>query len=150
MGSNPGRKLSLLGFSHPVEGSLFQVQGEIIGKATLIRDHLRRKPVTPLTDPGPTRLADPNRSPGRETIYILSILYTGTLVDLFFLRAVPVPVDIQTISVITKIIFHIQRTTTGVYHNLYINTRVPLLVLLQFYYYKTSEIAEAALVSTYL
>ena len=27
MGSNPGRKLSLLGFAHPVEGSLFQVQG---------------------------------------------------------------------------------------------------------------------------
>ena len=114
MGSNPSRKLSLLGFAHPVEGSLFQVQGEIIGKAALIRDRLRRKPVTPPTDPGPTRLADPNRSPGRETIYILSILYTGTLVDLFFLRAVPVPVDIQTISIITKIIFHIQITTTVV------------------------------------
>ena len=27
MGSNPGRKLSLLGFAHPVEGSPFQVQG---------------------------------------------------------------------------------------------------------------------------
>ena len=27
MESNPGRKLSLLGFAHPVEGSLFQVQG---------------------------------------------------------------------------------------------------------------------------
>ena len=27
MGSNPCRKLSLLGFAHPVEGSLFQVQG---------------------------------------------------------------------------------------------------------------------------
>ena len=27
VGSNPGRKLSLLGFAHPVEGSLFQVQG---------------------------------------------------------------------------------------------------------------------------
>ena len=27
MGSNPGRKLSLLGFAHPVERSLFQVQG---------------------------------------------------------------------------------------------------------------------------
>ena len=27
VGSNPCRKLSLLGFAHPVEGSLFQVQG---------------------------------------------------------------------------------------------------------------------------
>ena len=27
MGSNPCRKLSLLGIGHPVEGSLFQVQG---------------------------------------------------------------------------------------------------------------------------
>ena len=27
VGSNPRRKLSLLGFAHPVEGSLFQVQG---------------------------------------------------------------------------------------------------------------------------
>ena len=27
MGRNPGRKLSLLGFAHPVEGSPFQVQG---------------------------------------------------------------------------------------------------------------------------
>ena len=34
-----------------------------------------------------TRLADPNRSPGRETIYILYCT-TGTLIDLFFLRAV--------------------------------------------------------------
>ena len=36
MGSNPCRKLSLLGFAHPVEGSLFQVQG-VIRKATLTR-----------------------------------------------------------------------------------------------------------------
>ena len=36
MGSNPGRKLSLLGFAHPVEGSPFQVQ-RAIGKATLTR-----------------------------------------------------------------------------------------------------------------
>ena len=35
---------------------------------------------------------------------ILSILYIGTLFDLFFLRAVPVPIGAQTISVITKII----------------------------------------------
>ena len=43
MWSNPGRKLSLLGFAHPVEGSPFQVQGAI-GKATLIRGLLRRGP----------------------------------------------------------------------------------------------------------
>ena len=36
MGSNPGKKLSLLGFAHPVEGSPFQVQG-VIGKAALTR-----------------------------------------------------------------------------------------------------------------
>ena len=42
MGSNPCRKLSLLGFAHPVEGSPFQVQGAI-GKAVLIRGRLRRK-----------------------------------------------------------------------------------------------------------
>ena len=45
--------------------------------------------VTP-PDFGPTRLADPNRSPGRETIYILYC--TGTLIDMFFLRVVLVPV----------------------------------------------------------
>ena len=42
MGSNPCRKLSLLGFAHPVEGSPYQVQGAT-GKATLIRGRLRRK-----------------------------------------------------------------------------------------------------------
>ena len=36
MGSNPGRKLSLLGFAHPVEGTPFQVQGAI-GKVALTR-----------------------------------------------------------------------------------------------------------------
>ena len=43
MRSNPCRKLSLLGFAHPVEGSPFQVQGAI-GNAVLIRGRLRRKP----------------------------------------------------------------------------------------------------------
>ena len=42
MGSNPGRKLSLLGFAHPVEGSPFQVQGAI-GKAALTRDRVLEK-----------------------------------------------------------------------------------------------------------
>ena len=36
MGSNPCRKLSLVGFAHHVDGSAFQVQGAI-GKATLTR-----------------------------------------------------------------------------------------------------------------
>ena len=35
-GSNPRRKLSLLGFAHPVEGSLFQVQG-VYRRMTLTR-----------------------------------------------------------------------------------------------------------------
>ena len=43
MGSNPGTKLSLLGFAHPVEGLPFQVQGAI-GKAAPIRGHFRKKP----------------------------------------------------------------------------------------------------------
>ena len=42
MGSNPCRKLSLLGFAHPIEGSPFQVHGAI-EKAALIRGRLRRK-----------------------------------------------------------------------------------------------------------
>ena len=42
VGSNPCRKLSLLGFAHPVEGSLFQVQG-LFEKTALIRGHVRRK-----------------------------------------------------------------------------------------------------------
>ena len=40
MGSNLRRKLSLLGFAHPVEGSLFQVQG---GRRSL-EAVFRRKP----------------------------------------------------------------------------------------------------------
>ena len=36
MGSNPYRKLSLLGIAHPVEGSLFQVQG-VYRRTTLTR-----------------------------------------------------------------------------------------------------------------
>ena len=35
-GSNPCRRLLLLGIAHPVEGSLFQVQG-VFEKTTLIR-----------------------------------------------------------------------------------------------------------------
>ena len=36
VGSNPCRRLSLLGIVHPVEGKLFQVQG-VFGKTTLTR-----------------------------------------------------------------------------------------------------------------
>ena len=36
MGSNPRRKLSLLGFAHLVEGSLFRVQG-VYRRAALTR-----------------------------------------------------------------------------------------------------------------
>ena len=36
VGSNPCRKLSLLGIAHPVEGSLFQVQG-VHKRTTLTR-----------------------------------------------------------------------------------------------------------------
>ena len=39
MGSNPCRRLSLLGIAHPVERSLFQVQG-VYKKTTLTRDRV--------------------------------------------------------------------------------------------------------------
>ena len=55
----------------------------------------------------PTRLADPNRVRGAR-------LYTGTFYQFFFLRVELVPVGIQTISVITKIIYIYKRTITGV------------------------------------
>ena len=42
MGSNTGRKFSLLGFVHLVEGSPFQVQ-RAIGKAALIRGRFDKK-----------------------------------------------------------------------------------------------------------
>ena len=47
MGSNPSRKLSLLGFAHPVEGSPFQVQGAI-GKAALTRGRLEESQIVAL------------------------------------------------------------------------------------------------------
>ena len=42
MGSNPCKRLSLLGIPHPVEGSLFQVQG-VFRKTTLIRGLFEKK-----------------------------------------------------------------------------------------------------------
>ena len=42
VGSNPCRRLSLLGIAHPVEGSLFQVQ-RVFGMMTLIRGRFENK-----------------------------------------------------------------------------------------------------------
>ena len=87
-------------------------------------------------DPGPTRLADPNQSPGRDTIYTIYILCcTGTLINPFFLRVVPVPVSIQTISVITKIIYIYQKNyhRSGVHKNLYTYTESIFLYMYNFY-----------------
>ena len=39
MGSNPDRKLSLLGFAYPVKGSLFKVQG-VCTRTALARDRI--------------------------------------------------------------------------------------------------------------
>ena len=61
----------------------------------------------------PDSRSDPNGgskpSPRHETIY-----WDSLPVFFFFFRAKLVPVDIQTISVITKIIYIYKRTTTGV------------------------------------
>ena len=69
------------------------------------------------------------KSGARYCLYY--ILYcTRTLIDLFFLRAVPVPVGIQIIFVIKKIILHIQKNyhRSGVHHNLYTYTEFHLLI----------------------
>ena len=73
-------------------------------------------------DPGPTRMADPNRVQGAR-------LFTGTLIDRFFLRAELVPVVIQTISVITKNHLHLQKNyhRSGVPQNIYTYTESHLL-----------------------
>ena len=39
VGSNPCRKLSLLGIAHPIEGPLFKVQG-VYRRTALTRDHV--------------------------------------------------------------------------------------------------------------
>ena len=82
-------------------------------------------------DPGPTRLADFNRSPGRDAIYTIYILYcTGTLIDMFFLRADTCTCSIQTISIITKIIYIYQKKYhwSGAHKNLYTYTESHLLI----------------------
>ena len=76
-------------------------------------------------DSDPTRMAGSNRVRGAR-------LYTGTLIDLFFLKAELVPVGIQTISVITKIIYIDKRTTTIVV-SIKIYTHILSLIYLYMY-----------------
>ena len=75
----------------------------------------------------PDSRSDPN---GRFERIRGARLYTGTLIDLFFLRAELVPVGIQTISVITKIIYIYKITTIGVVSikNLYTYTESYLIL----------------------
>ena len=82
---------------------------------------------TPIPDPA--RMADPNRVRGAR-------LSTGTLINWFFLRAEPVPVGIQTISVITKIIFIYKKNyhQSGVHQNLYTYTKSHLLIHVHFFF----------------
>ena len=77
--------------------------------------------------PYPTRMDDPNRVWARD--YILG------LIDLFFLRAELVPVVIQTISVITKIILIYKKNyhQSGVHQNLYTYTESHLLIHVHFF-----------------
>ena len=97
---------------------------------------------TPIPDP--TRLADLNRVRARD--YILGLL------DLLFLRAELVPVVIQTISVITKIIFIYKRTTTGVVSlNIYIHILSPIyLYMYIFFLIQNIRDRGSSAVSTYL
>ena len=71
--------------------------------------------------PGPTRMADPNLVRGAR-------LYTGTL---YLLRVELVPMGIQTISIITKIIYIYKRTTTGV-----VSIKIYTHILSPIYIYK--------------
>ena len=80
---------------------------------------------TPIPDP--TRLASLNLVQGAG-------LYIGTLYLVFFfffLKAELVPVAIQTISVITKIIYIYKRTTTGV-----VSIKIYTHILSPIYIYK--------------
>ena len=76
----------------------------------------------------PDSRSDPNGgsepSPGRETIYWDSL-------PVFFFRAELVPVGIQTISVITKIIYIHKRTTIGV-----VSIKIYTHILSPIYIYK--------------
>ena len=82
-------------------------------------------------DPGRTKMVDPNRSPGRDTIYtIYYILYTRTLIDLFFLRAELVPVGNTNNFYNNKNHLHIQKNyhRSGVHKNLYTYIKSHLLI----------------------
>ena len=76
---------------------------------------------TPIPDP--SRMADQTESGARD--YILG------LIDLFFIRVELVPVVIQKISVITKIIYIYKRTTTGV-----VSIKIDIHILSFIYLYK--------------
>ena len=85
--------------------------------------------------PETTRLADPNRVWGMR-------LSTRTLIDRFFLRAEPVPVIIQTISVIIKLFFlQLQKNyhQSGVPQNLYTYTESHLLRHVHFFFSNTTH-----------
>ena len=104
-------------------------------------EHIQRYCHTP--DPGPTRLADPYRSSGRDTVYTIYILYcTGTLIDLFFLRADTCTCSIQTISVITKIIYVYQKNyhRSGVLKSLYTYTESYLLIQILIQYISNTKL----------
>ena len=74
--------------------------------------------------PGPARMADPNRVRGAR-------LYIGTLYLFFSPKAELIPVGIQTISVITKIIYIHKRTTIGV-----VSIKIYTHILSPIYLYK--------------
>ena len=76
----------------------------------------------------PTRMADPNRVRARDCIL--------GLIDLFFLGAEIVPVVIQTISIIKKIIFIYKKNyhQSGVHQNLYTYTESYLFIHVHFFF----------------
>ena len=77
--------------------------------------------------PDPTRMADPNRVRVRD----YTVLQGLTDLFFFFFKAELVPVIVQTIYVITKIIFTDKRTTTGV-----VSFKIYTHILSPIYYYK--------------
>ena len=86
-------------------------------------------------DPGPTQLADPNRSPGRDTIYTIYYTVLGlSLTCFFFFQSCTCTCSIQTIYVITKIIYIYQKDyhRSGVHKSLYTYTESHLLIHVQF------------------
>ena len=91
------------------DGLKLSIRGKFMGLLLQDMDLMVRKtmPTCHTQIPGPTRMADPNRVRARD--YIL-----GLFTYFFFFRAQLIPVGIQIISVITKIIYIHKRTTTGV------------------------------------